>query len=100
MFVLTLEIRGLNPFDRDLLLTKFELIKDKLYENIILDYSYVKSSPNFIRLVANFQHDDISNALYLYDMLNKIEFEKTSYERCICNPTFSLSLNNHIEEYG
>ena len=102
MIDLTLKIAGLNPYDRDILLTKFELIKDKLYPSLDIDFTMLKSYPNSIYINHKFEDSECEMALQLYNLLKGIKFEKTEYERCQCKPCFIINMEFNIvdENYG
>ena len=75
--LLNYEVEGLNPDDRNLLIYKYELIKDKVYPNMSIDQSLVKSVPNWIRVTYE---GDVSDCGELLNILAGIEFTPSEYE--------------------
>lgn len=94
---LNVKISGLNPDDRDLLLSKFDLIKEKLCSDLVIDFSMVKSEPNWITLVFSGDEDMVYT---LYHIISNIDFKKSEYDRCQCIPKLKCSMSISNIRYG
>ena len=96
------EIDGLYPEEREHILKRLNLIKDKMYNRLDIDYSVLKSKPNWITAYCYF--DDVELALGLFRLLDAIKVPniRTDYDDYIplCEravPSMSLDIVKNIE---
>ena len=75
------EIKGLYPEERDYIVKQLELIKDKLFNNMEIKFSLLKSSLNMINVNCDIEGDE--SALKLFQLLSIIKVPKinTCYEK-------------------
>lgn len=92
---LILEINNLSLEDYDILLPRINLIKDKVYPKLEIDYTLLKRNPNSIRI--NQEIEDSNVAMTLFKLFNNLNFNQKSKMNVI---EFKCSLNNRISKYG
>ena len=64
------EIKGLYPEERDYILARLELIKDKICRSLLIECTRLKSSPN--RVSCEYSSYDLQDAVRLYSLLDSI----------------------------
>ena len=91
-------ILGLNVNDKNLLLRKFNLIKDKLFPNLNMKYNIGNSSNNWIKLEYKGSEDEV---MELYHLISNIKFNRThmDYEDDKI-PYFNCSIQLINGDYG
>lgn len=67
--VLDYYICNLSESERDVVVKKLELIKDKFYDNLNIQYSMVKGKDNWVKVENNV---DLAIGLKLYEMIHSI----------------------------
>lgn len=100
MIKFKLRITGLNPNDEDLLVSKLEIVKDKLCPKLDIDCTMLKRYPNTITIKHKFNDDDLDLVFELYNILTKIEFNKTKWDRFDETPHFECGIKYVDENYG
>lgn len=89
-----LEIINLTLEDMNILVPRINLIKDKIYPKLKIDYTLLKRNPNSIRINQEINDDD--TALTLFNLFNNLNFNQKGKNII----QFNCSLKNNITEYG
>ena len=71
MLNLYYEMSGLYPEERDYVLKQLELIKDNIYNDLVIEYSMLKRVPNSIWIDEDIEDDNV--ALELFRLLKEIK---------------------------
>ena len=89
-----LEIINLTLDDCNILVPRINLIKDKIYPKLKVEYTLFKKNTNSIRI--NQEINDNDTALTLFNLFNNLNFNQKGKNKI----QFHCSLNNNITEYG
>ena len=93
-YIVEVHVYGLNSHDSGLLVRKFKLL-DCVYEGLDIQYTLLKSHPNYISFEYQFVDED--DALEFYHIVTGVNFKKSSDDS---NPVLECMLKYRDDDYG
>lgn len=96
-YIVEVHIYGLNSYDSKLLVSKFKLL-DKVYHGLDIQYTLLKSTPNYINFEYQFSNED--DALKFKDIVIGVNFSKSKSESGDMNPVLECVLKYRDDDYG
>ena len=96
-YIVEVHIYGLNSHDSELLVRKFKLL-DCVYDGLDIQYTLLKSTPNYITFEYQFSNED--DALKFKDIVIGVNFSKSESESCDVNPVLECMLKYRDDDYG
>ena len=95
-YTVEVHIYGLNSYDSQLLVKKFKLL-DCVYDGLDIQYSLLKSNPNYITFEYEFDNEE--DALKFYHIILGVDFNKSEFD-FDSSPVLECVLKYRDDGYG